>query len=495
MQKITMKAQNIQLYGAGGAGSSPMDRGAEFVGDRTTSNPFHRANPYDRWREYVNWYYTSWMARKGVDIPVADAMRGGWEIKKVDPEIARKLKKCWRELDGDAKLARCAKQERLLGGCALLMVVSDNKVGAKGTLAEPMDFGAISSNVGALKSLNVIDINRLSMPVVETDVFSPNYDNPKSFAIDGEDVDTSRLVLFDGAPLFGHTAYTVLYPTPRINPACMGESILTPVYDDLVRATGTAQAAFHLVNMASVMLVMMQDFSALSSSKVGNRKLATMQEIVNSINVYKGAILDGVDVDVKNLPASFGSVPELVMGFVQMLSAAWDIPATRFVGQSPSGLNATGESDLENYYNMVQEYRERCMTPRIEKVLKVLAIQEYGAENGYKISRDLSVEWKNLWNADPKAESEAAKIWLDGIMPLLDKGAISAKDFEAEAKRRNILLLPETKITDMDPTKEGGMFSDQMNGIMDGNGGEDNADGKEQEQAPGAVQGSAESGN
>ena len=464
-QKITMKAQNLMLYGNGGAGQPPMDRGADMYADRETTNPFHRANYIDRWREYVNWYYVSWMARKGVDIPVEDALRGGFQIKRIDPTVAKKLKARFDSLDGIDKIENACKQERLLGGCAIYLIAKDKKVGSEaegqnGGLEQPMDLNLISKNKGAIVSMNMVDINRISIPNPCSDVFSPEFDNPKSYWVSGVEVDKSRLIVFDGKPLFGRTTYNILFPTPRINPAGFGESILTTVYDDLVRASGTAQGAFHLINMASVLLVMMQDFSGLQTSKVGKEKLTKMQDIVNSINIYKGAILDGIDVDVKNLPASFGSVPELLIAFVQMLSAAWDIPATRFIGQSPSGLNATGQSDLENYYNMVQAYRERRLVPRISQVMKLLAIEEFGLQGGLDIANEMDIEFKPLWNLDTKTEAEAAKSWLDGMMPMLDRGIITADDFEKEAKKRNILLLPDTKISE--PKEGENVFSDHL---------------------------------
>ena len=452
MARITMKAQNIMLSGSGGAGQPPMDRGSDLVGDRDTTNPFHRANYIDRWREYVNWYYTSWMARKGVDIPVDDALRGGFDIKRIDPSVAKAMKARFDELNGLDKIDIASKQERLLGGCAIYIVAKDQKLSevskknASDGLEVPLELTNIANNPKSIVSLNMVDINRISLPRSVNDIFDEEYDNPQKYWISGTEVDKSRLIVFDGKPLFGRTSYNILFPTPRVNPAGFGESILTTVYDDLIRCTGTAQGAFHLVNMASVMLVMMNDFTGLQSSKTGNAKLEKMREIVNSVNIYKGAILDGIGVDVKNLPASFGSVPELVNAFFHMLPAAWDIPATRFFGQSPSGLNATGQSDLENYYNMVQSFRERRLIPRIRQILKIIAIELYGIEQANNICNEMEVEFKPLWNLDTKTEAEAAKAWLDGMLPMLDRGYVSAEDFEKEAKKRNILLLPDTKV-------------------------------------------------
>lgn len=39
-----------------------------------------------------------------------------------------------------------------------------------------------------------------------------------------------------------------------------------------------------------------------------------------------------------------------------MLSAVSEIPVTILFGRSPCGQNATGDSDFEQYYSMVQNY-------------------------------------------------------------------------------------------------------------------------------------------
>jgi phage-related protein (TIGR01555 family) len=336
MQKITMKAQNIILSSRTGAGNTELDRGAGQTSNWATTNPFHRTDYFNRWRELINWYYTSWMARKGVDIPVEDAMRGGFQIRKIDPTVSKRLKRRFDQLKVTDKLERACKQERLLGGCALLIVVRDSRAGdSTARMSDPLNLKLISKNPGAIMALNMADIYRIALPQQNNDLFDPTFDDPRSYLIDGVEVDKSRLVVFDGKPLFGRVSYNIMFPVPRVNPGGFGESILTPVYEDLLRANGTAQAAYHLVNMASVLLVLMQEYTGLQSSKAGEQKIVEMERIVNSISLYKGAILDGVGVDVKSLPASFGGVPDLVKQFVANLAAAWDIPMTRFLGMSP----------------------------------------------------------------------------------------------------------------------------------------------------------------
>lgn len=50
------------------------------------------------------------------------------------------------------------------------------------------------------------------------------------------------------------------------------------------------------------------------------------------------------------------------MSFAQ-LQRGLDILATRFLGQAPGGLNATGESDLQNYYNMIDAFQRLVIGP------------------------------------------------------------------------------------------------------------------------------------
>lgn len=68
---------------------------------------------------------------------------------------------------------------------------------------------------------------------------------------------------------------------------------------------------------------------------------------------YKTAWLPRKIVDI---PA-FDSVRAWLDRFLQIVSGAADIPAIRLLSQSPAGMNATGESDLRNYYDRLSACR------------------------------------------------------------------------------------------------------------------------------------------
>ena len=60
------------------------------------------------------------------------------------------------------------------------------------------------------------------------------------------------------------------------------------------------------------------------------------------------------------------------------MAGAAEIPAVKLFGRSPAGLNATGVSDLKNYYEFISALQERHLRPALEKLLPVMALSAWG---------------------------------------------------------------------------------------------------------------------
>ena len=67
------KVKNTMLSGSGG--NTLQDRGAIQGPTAWSLNPYFQNNFMLRWQLYTNLYYTSWEAKKIVEIPVNDAFR------------------------------------------------------------------------------------------------------------------------------------------------------------------------------------------------------------------------------------------------------------------------------------------------------------------------------------------------------------------------------------------------------------------------------------
>jgi phage-related protein (TIGR01555 family) len=219
-----------------------------------------------------------------------------------------------------------------------------------------------------------------------------------------------------------------------------GVSVLMPLLDDLTRATGTRQAAYQLVQRASVFLFA-ADTMDLGSTTEGQAQMKKMQNIINQINLFRGAVVDvqpGQQVPITTISPSFGSVPELVMTTLQVLAGGGDIPGSRFFSQAPGGLNATGDTELEGYYGRLESDRANGLRPKLIKLLKVMGPSALGEKyDAVKID----VTFKPLWSLSEAEQATIRTQDTTNILALLTNTLIS--DFEAleELRLRNVLIV------------------------------------------------------
>lgn len=431
--KNRFKAGNSLLHGAGA--STLQDRGSLQQGAIYTKNPYFNNNYYQRWQDLVRWYYTDWAAKKIVDIPVYDAFRVEPELKGLSEEDKEELIKYQRAMGGRDKLFKASIQSRLLGGCIVFLGIKDEEDDP----AKPIDFEKLDK--GDLAFMNVVSVEKISQVTYEDNPFSPMYDTPRYYMINGQKVDVSRLLVFDGRPLFNQASMNLLQNF-RYNPAGFGESVLIPVYDALVRFTGTQEGAYHLVNMASVVLVKCNKLMELQASSLGDKALNMLNKMAEQISIYRAGILSGKDVDIAQHTASFGSVPELVQTFAQILAAGSDIPATRFLGQSPGGLNATGDSDLENYYNNVASWQNTVLKQNELKMYNILGASCFGREKWESIKPDFDIEYAPLWNLSALEQANVDNTRAQIISLLEQSGYLSREAALEELNARNIFINP-----------------------------------------------------
>lgn len=422
-------------------GSPAQTRGYMHTSPIVGVNPYFNQNYMARWQEYTRLYNTSWEVRKIVDIPIDDAFRTPKEYIGIPQDVIDVLEDAYLKFNVTKQLKRALKQERLYGGAVILPILRTNE-----DLSVPLDLSTVEQ--GDLLGFNVIDVSRLSRVDWDNDPFKAGYDRCEGLTINGQQVAYNRMIVFDGDPIVGY-ANNTLTGMQGYNPCGFGESKITTLYDLLIKSLGTQQAAYHLVNMSSVLLMTVENLRSLQAT--GSPALDKINEIVEQVNMYRGAVLDGKDAKIEQHSASFGSVPELVLTFCQLLSAASDIPATRFLGQAPGGLNATGESDTRNYYDMVDGLRNGKIAEAEYRIIDLIGASTYGATRWADISRSLELKYRSLWSL-----TEAEQATIDGgystlLQGLYTAGIISADDVVKELNTRNVFMSSDITAEETEP--------------------------------------------
>lgn len=408
--------------------------GSEFDYGQFQEPATVRLSPFQQDKFVVDLYFSDWSVRKGICIPVDDQLRDGWKYEGLTDEESALLVTFGDSLSVLEKFKQAMRLERLIGGCVIFMGIAD---GAKDP-CEPVNFEALSK--GCLKFINVIPRTRVTNTTIDWDPLSPTYGDPLTYWVNGIQVHRDRLILFKGDPLLQAPDSSIM-PSQWIRNDGFGVSVLMSMIDDLTRATGSRQAAYQLVQRASVFLFQ-TDTMDLEGTKQGQVALQKMQEIINQINLFRGAVVPkgvGEADPITTISPQFGSVPELVMTFMQVLAAAFDIPGSRFFSQAPGGLNAgDGGTSLENYYGGLEAKREQELRPRLMKWLKVAGPSVLGEDySGVAID----VVFEPLWSLSELEQSQVRTADVNNVMAMLTSNLLSDAEALEELKLRDAIKI------------------------------------------------------
>jgi phage-related protein (TIGR01555 family) len=367
---------------------------------------------------YYTLYRNNWEAGKIVDIPPADMTREGWEYKAPDlsEEDSKKLSASEVKLGFVKEIDKALRYERLYGGGLVFLGIKGDK---EEDPSKPLDIESIGQD--DLAFTRAIDLTMISGVNLDTNPLSEHYNRPEILLVRGQEVHRSRFLIFDGNP--------ILAPHGRLlgrrSLQGFGDSVLRKLYKDINHATGTRQSAMHLIEMASINYLKRKGLLDNAGTTGGQKVVKELKEVMDQISIYRAALI-GKDDEVGTMQASFGSVPELLMTYLQVLSAASDIPATRFLGNAPGGLNATGEGDLRNYWDKISSDQNIFLGPPLNYFAQILSRSTFGNEID-----GLHVDFNPLYQPNQTEEAAVRKSNVETITQLYDSRLI---DEEASHK-------------------------------------------------------------
>jgi phage-related protein (TIGR01555 family) len=378
--------------------------GAGATGDKAQSGSFQYSYIAEDFIQLERTYAESWACAKIVDIPVDDMFIYPRCIKGLSDANNKKLEEFSGYIQLDAKIKQALKAARLYGTAFLVMVTDDN------LLSTPMNPNAKIMN---LKNLVVIDRFHAAVLEWDRDISTPNFNEPLLYQFTIRNVEPfvvhhSRVIRIDGVkPLTANrweSGYNWYW----------GVSELVRVMNVVTQEEGIANGINYLMNEASIPILKipdLQDALAGAPDALGgspNDTVSPVDKLINNMNnlksIYRTTYLDA-GMDLSRLEASFANFDSLIDRFHTRLAAAADIPQTRFFGKSPAGMNATGDSDSENYAIHISSRQQKDLKPIYDKldliISKTLGITET-IEYSFKPLLDMSDADKakiNLANA------------------------------------------------------------------------------------------------
>lgn len=87
----------------------------------------------------------------------------------------------------------------------------------------------------------------------------------------------------------------------------------------------------------------------------------------------------GKDDSYESHQYTFSGLGEVYDRFMMDVSGACGIPVTKLFGRSPAGMNSTGDADMDNYYDTIEQSQESQLRPVLDKLLPIVCMSALGA--------------------------------------------------------------------------------------------------------------------
>lgn len=377
--------------------------GLGIVGrDKNMSTQFYFNELSQGQLEYA--YRGDWVARKCINIPANDATRE-WRAWQADEKQIEVLEEAERVLDVRGKLRRALVKSRLYGGAALVIGVND---GADPEM--PLNLNAVKKD--SLKFVHAVSRYEIQAAELERDLREPTFGQPKYYQRSMPDGRQLRLHPSRVVRLLGNEV-----PNEWQVAEGWGDSILQAVNDALQNVGLTTQAVATMVHEAKFDVIKVPKLAQALETEESTTRLTERFQYANVAKSIVNTIIIDAEEEWQRVSTSFAGLPDILKLYIMIASGAVDIPTTRFLGQSPQGLSATGESDMRNYYDHVRSDQNNVLRPAIAQLDEVIIRSALGDR-----PEDVHYEWNSLWQLDDVQKAALAKSKADTFRIDLDSG-------------------------------------------------------------------------
>jgi phage-related protein (TIGR01555 family) len=355
-------------------------------------------NPVTRNRLQMEWVYRgSWIAGQAVDCVAEDMTREGIEINtSVKPDEIQEFDKDVATLRVWDQLSETIKWSRLYGGSVAFMMIDGQNE------STPLRLETIRKD--QFKGLLPLDRWMLNPSLSDlVSDYGPYFGKPKYYTTTPDamgmprmKIHYSRVIRMEG----------VLLPYwQRTTENLWGQSIVERLWDRLVAFDSTTTGAAQMVYKAHLRTYKVEGLRDIIAA--GGKAYAGLLKQIEMIRIFQSnegiTLMDAKD-EFETHQYAFAGLDALLMQFGQQLSGALGIPLVRLFGQSPGGLNSTGESDLRTYYDNIKRQQVSSIGPGLEKLYRVMFISKFGSPPPDKFE----LNFVPLWQLSAKEKSENA---------------------------------------------------------------------------------------
>jgi phage-related protein (TIGR01555 family) len=280
----------------------------------------------------------------------------------------------------------------------------------------PLAINEFSAELSQGSSVRFVLVDPVNVSPISYNCTNPldvDYMVPKVWQVLGRRVHSSRMLTFieNQPPMLLRPNYNFLgIPQAQI------------LWDYVVHFNKTRISAAKLLDKISL-LVVQTDMDEILSSQTGvqdfDAKMEFLQRYRDNDSVF---VCDKDSEAVTNVQTSIAGCTDIVRQSLELIACINRTPAVKLLGISPSGFNATGESDIKNYYDYIASKQE-LYRDQIQTIINVLQLTQWGY-----IDPSITFTFNSLSQDDKASKAMTAQTRIGALSQLVDRQAISAEE-------------------------------------------------------------------
>jgi phage-related protein (TIGR01555 family) len=180
-----------------------------------------------------------------------------------------------------------------------------------------------------------------------------------------------------------------------------GVSVLQNVLDKLSILGSSIGNIGHLLHEISVGKQKLGDLEDILSQDDGDQLILKRMQVMDLCRSVFHSMYLGPNDDFIRENIQFTGIPDILHILFMLVSSCTGYPITRLFGVSPGGMNATGESDMRNYYDAVRSDQKAEAEPVLLRIIRIIS--------EWKNLPEPYIKWRPLQSSSPKEQAEIDK--------------------------------------------------------------------------------------
>ena len=360
-----------------------------------------------------------WLIDKGCSMKGRDAVRNGFKLVfdegvDVPPAITARLEKYDRKFHLKKRLEQADKFKNVFGISHILFRVESDD---PDYYEKPFNPDGIQP--GSYKGMNHIDPYWVT-PLLTTEAVeepgSPGFYDPTYWVVSGKKYHRSHFVILRGPEVSDVQKPSYLYGGLPLTQLAM---------ERVYAAERTANEAPQLALTKRLIIRYIDDpEKAIANQGKFEEAMRALSEWRDNYGVY----VSSTDDKIEQQDTSLSDLDVTIMTQYQIVAGIFGVTATKLLGTSPKGFNATGDHEIKTYHEELESVQENDLTPIVNRHHLCVMRSHIAPMREDKQPVMVDIQWNPLAVMSEKERAETQEIKGRTYKVIQETGAVDGYD-------------------------------------------------------------------